>query len=248
MIILRSDEEISWCRDAGKIVAETFEKLKKCAKAGIATRELDKIACDEIIKLGGEPAFKNYKGYPGNICTSINEAVVHGIPSDRKLKEGDILSIDIGVKKENFYADAAITIGIGKISDKARTLIDVTEESLYRGIEFARPGKRLSDISAGVQEFVESKGFSVVRAFVGHGIGNRIHEEPEIPNFGTPGKGPRLEKGMILAIEPMVNAGSFEVEILDDGWTAVTKDGSLSAHFEHTIAVTKGEARILTKL
>ena len=246
MIILRSDEEISEIRSAGRIAALTLEKLKKYAKVGTTTNELDKIACDEILMQGGQAAFKNYKGYPANICTSLNEVVVHGIPSDRPLKEGDILSIDVGVKVKNFYADAAITIGIGKISDTAKILIKVTKDALYRGIENARPGKRLSDISASIQAFVESNGFSVVRAFVGHGIGEKIHEEPEIPNFGAPNKGPRLEPGVILAIEPMVNAGAFEVEILDDGWTAVTKDRSLSAHFEHTIAIRENDPEILT--
>ncbi|OGW78927.1 MAG: type I methionyl aminopeptidase [Omnitrophica bacterium RIFCSPLOWO2_01_FULL_45_24] len=246
MIIRRSDEEISEIRSAGKIVALTLEKLKKYAKAGTTTKELEEIASDEILMHGGQAAFKNYKGYPANICTSLNEVVVHGIPSDRSLKEGDILSIDVGVKVKNFYADAAITIGIGRISDTAKTLMKVTEEALYRGIENARPGKRLSDISASIQTFVESNGFSVVRAFVGHGIGEKIHEEPEIPNFGAPDKGPSLEPGVILAIEPMVNAGTFEVEILEDGWTAVTKDRTLSAHFEHTIAVRENGPEILT--
>ncbi len=246
MIVLRSDEEIGEIREAGKIAAETLEKLKIYAKAGIATKELDRIACDEILSQNGIPAFKNYKGYPGNICTSINEGVVHGVPSERRLKEGDILSIDVGVKFKNFYADAALTLGIGRISERAKRLMQITEESLYRGIENARPGKRLSDISAGIQSFVESNGFSVVRVFVGHGIGEKIHEEPEIPNFGPADKGPRLESGMILAIEPMVNEGTYEVEILEDGWTAVTKDRKLSAHFEHTIAVRKGEPEILT--
>jgi len=248
MIILRSDEEIARIREAGRIVAKTLEKIKKHARAGIATLEIDNIAREEILRLGGVAAFKNYRGYPANICTSINETVVHGIPSERKLKDGDILSVDVGVKHENFYADAAVTIGIGNISDDAKKLIRVTEEALYQGINNARIGKRLSDISHAVQAYVESNGFSVVRSFVGHGIGENIHEEPEIPNFGSPNKGPRLESGMILAIEPMVNAGTFEVEILDDEWTAVTKDRKLSAHFEHTIALTKSEPLILTAL
>ena len=248
MIILRSDEEIEEIKKAGNIVALVLAKLKKSAKAGITTLELDRIARDEIQKQGGSSAFKNYKGYPGNICTSINECVVHGIPSARRLEEGDILSVDVGARYKNFCADAAITVAVGNISDIAKKLMKVTEESLYRGIEKARPGRRLSDISASVQAHVEANGFSVVRAFVGHGIGEKIHEEPEIPNFGMPDKGPKLEPGMVLAIEPMINAGTFEVEILDDGWTAVTKDGSLSAHFEHTIAVTDGEPRILTAL
>ena len=248
MIILRSDEEIGQIRIAGRIVALTLAKLKKCARTGITTKELDKIAEDEIAKHGAHAAFKNYKGYPAAICASINESVVHGIPSERRLADKDILSLDVGVRYGNFFADAAITVGIGKISDTAKKLMKITEESLYRGIENARPGKRLSDISASIQEHVESNGFSIVRAFVGHGIGEKIHEEPEIPNFGAPNKGVRLESGMVLAIEPMVNEGTFEVEVLEDGWTAVTKDGKLSAHFEHTIAVRDGAAEILTKL
>lgn len=248
MIILRSDEEIGEIKKAGRIVALTLSRLSKCARAGITTAELDRIAEDEILKHGGIAAFKGYKGYPSSICASVNEGVVHGIPSGRQLKDGDILSIDVGVKKGNFFADAAITVAVGKISAEAKKLIKVTEESLYRGIENARPGRRLSDISASIQAHVEANNFSVVRAFVGHGIGEKIHEEPEIPNFGQLDKGPRMEAGMVLAIEPMVNAGTFEVEVLEDGWTAVTKDRSLSAHFEHTVAVRNGEAEILTVL
>ena len=248
MIILRSSEEIGQIRKAGKIVARVLARLKKGAKAGVTTKELDRLAEDEIAKSGGYPAFKGYKGYPAAICASINECVVHGIPSERRLNEGDLLSIDVGVRSGNFFADAAVTVGIGRISGDADRLMKVTEEALYRGIENAVPGKRLSDVSARIQSHVESNGFSVVRAFVGHGIGEKIHEEPEIPNFGSPNKGPRLEPGMILAIEPMVNAGTFEVQILDDGWTAVTKDRKASAHFEHTIAVRDGAAEILTSL
>lgn len=248
MIILRSDEEIGHIRKAGLIVAMVLDKLRKLAKPGIETRELDRIALEEILKNKGLPAFKDYKGYPANICVSLNECVVHGIPSARKLKDGDIVSIDAGVKSGSFFADAAITVGVGNVSDEARRLMKVTEESLRRGIENAKPGKRLSDISANIQKHVEDNGFSVVRSFVGHGIGEKIHEEPEIPNFGRPDKGPRLESGMILAIEPMVNEGSHEVEILEDGWTAVTKDRKLSAHFEHTIAVRDDSAEILTAL
>ena len=248
MIILRSDEEIGQILKAGLIVALVLDKLRRCAKPGIETKELDGIALEEILKNRGLPAFKDYKGYPANICVSVNEGVVHGIPSKRKLKDGDIVSIDVGVKSGNFFADAAITVGVGRVGEQAQRLMKVTEESLYRGIENARPGKRLSDISANVQECVETNGFSVVRSFVGHGIGEKIHEEPEIPNFGRPNNGPRLESGMILAIEPMVNEGSHEVEVLDDGWTAVTKDRKLSAHFEHTIAVREGGAEILTAL
>ncbi|MDD5174265.1 MAG: type I methionyl aminopeptidase [Candidatus Omnitrophica bacterium] len=248
MIILRSDEEVGQIRKAGLIVALVLDKLKTHAKPGVETGELDRIALEEILKNKALPAFKGYKGYPANICVSVNEVVVHGIPGKRRLKDGDIVSMDVGVKSGNYFADAAITVGVGAVSDAARKLMKITEESLYRGIENARPGKRLYDISANVQECVEKNGFSVVRSFVGHGIGEKIHEEPEIPNFGKRNSGPRLERGMILAIEPMVNEGSYEVEILDDGWTAVTKDRKLSAHFEHTIAVRDGAAEILTAL
>jgi len=246
MIVLRSSEEIRTMRKAGKIVAAALDKLSEEIKPGVETIELDRIAREEILKRGGYPAFKGYRGFPGNICASINEVVVHGIPSDRQLREGDIIAVDIGVRFRDYYADGAATFGVGEIKDAARRLIEVTRRALEIAIERARPGSRLTDISAGVQGHVEAAGFSVVRAFVGHGIGARIHEEPEIPNYGSPGMGPALEAGMVLAIEPMVNAGTFEVEILEDGWTAVTKDRRLSAHFEHTIAVTEGRAEILT--
>lgn len=247
MIALRNAEEIATIRKAGKIVAATLEKIKRTARAGVETKDLDIIAREEILKRNGYPAFKGYKGFPANICTSINEAVVHGIPSDRCLKDGDILSIDIGVKFKDYYADGAITIGIGEISAEAARLLKVAEKALYIGIENAYKGSRLSDISFSIQQHVESNNFSVVRSFVGHGIGTRVHEEPEVPNFGPPGRGPALEEGMVLAIEPMVNAGTFEVEILEDGWTAVTKDRRLSAHFEHTVAVRERRAEILTR-
>ncbi|MBI5143814.1 MAG: type I methionyl aminopeptidase [Candidatus Omnitrophica bacterium] len=248
MIVLRSDEEIGSIRRAGQIVASTLAKLKRFARAGIETKELDAIAREEILKENGYPAFKDYKGFPGNICISLNEVVVHGIPSARRIKSGDIISIDIGVKFKDYFADAAITIGVGQISPEAGRLIEATEKALYAGVANARPGNRLYDISSAIQNIAESNGFSVVRSFVGHGIGLRLHEEPEIPNFGKQGSGPRLEKGMVLAIEPMVNTGTFEVEILADGWTAVTKDRKLSAHFEHTIAIRDGDAEILTEL
>lgn len=246
MIVLRSDDEIASIREAGKILRAALEKLKENVRPGIQTKELDSIARQEILRRNGYPAFKNYKGFPANICTSVNEVVVHGIPSGRKLREGDIVSIDIGVKFRDYFADAAVTIGVGAISETAEKLMRVTEKALAIGIENALPNKRLFDISANIQEYVESNGFSVVRVFVGHGIGTQIHEEPEVPNFGRPGTGPRLEAGMVLAIEPMVNAGTYDVEILEDGWTAVTKDRSLSAHFEHTIAVRKDGVEILT--
>ena len=247
MIVLRSKDEIGQIRQAGRILAITLEKLKKCAKPGIQTKELDEIAREEIIKRNGYPAFKGYKGFPGNICASVNETVVHGIPSDRKLRDGDIVSIDVGVRFRDYYADGAITVGVGKVSETAARLIEVTKKALYIGIENAKAGSHLTDLSNAIQQFVESNGFGVVRALVGHGIGTRIHEEPEIPNFGKPGMGPVLEPGMVLAIEPMVNAGTFEVETLDDGWSIVTKDRKLSAHFEHTVAITEKGAEILTK-
>lgn len=245
-IVLRNADEIKAIRKAGEITAITLEKLRRVIKAGIKTKELDRIAAREIGSRGGYPAFKGYRGFPANICTSINEVVVHGIPSDRALKDGDIVSLDVGVGFEGYFADAAITVGVGVISPGAMRLMDATLKALYKGLENARPGKRLSDISCAVQEHAEAAGFSVVRAFVGHGIGARLHEEPEVPNFGRRGTGPRLEKGMVLAIEPMINAGTYEVAICDDGWTAVTTDGSLSAHFEHTIAITDSGADILT--
>lgn len=247
MIVLRGDEEISRIRKAGRIVAATLEALRKRVAPGIETGELDALARSEILRRDGFPAFKDYKGFPGNICVSVNEVIVHGIPSSRKLKEGDIVSLDVGVKFRDYFADAAATYPVGKISGKARRLIEVTEKALSIAVDRAVSGGRLSDVSAGIQEFVESEGFSVVRVFVGHGIGTKLHEEPEIPNFGKPGLGPRLEPGMVLAIEPMVNEGTCEAEILEDGWTAVTADGRLSAHFEHTVTVRpEGPAEILT--
>jgi methionyl aminopeptidase len=247
MIILRSKDEITKIRQAGLILAGALEKVKKYAKDGVRTKELDAIARDEIIKHDGYPAFKGYKGFPGNICASVNETVVHGIPSNRKLRDGDIVSIDVGVRFRDYNADAAITVMIGDAGEAAGKLIEVTKKALYIGIANARSGAHLTDISHSIQQFVESNGFSVVRALVGHGIGTKIHEEPEIPNFGRAGMGPVLEPGMVLAIEPMVNAGTFEVETLDDDWSIVTKDRKLSAHFEHTIAVTETEPEILTK-
>ena len=247
MIVLRSMQEIESMRHAGSILAEALKKIRLAAKAGVETAQLDRIARKEIIDRGGYPAFKDYRGYPANICVSINDEVVHGIPSKRKIKDGDIVSVDVGVKFGEYFADAAETIAVGNISDAARRLVEATEKALYVGIENAQPGKRVSDISSAIQEYVESQGFSVVRALVGHGIGTKIHEEPEVPNYGRHGTGPRLEAGMVLAIEPMVNAGSFEVETLEDGWTTVTKDRKLSAHFEHTVAITENGPEILTK-
>jgi len=247
MIEIRSEREIALVEAAGKIVRIVLEEIKKIARPGVATARLGKKA-DEIIKrFDARSAFKGYRGFPGSICTSINEQVVHGIPGRTRLEQGDILSIDVGVEKDGFYADAAITIEVeDSASSKARELIEVTEKALYAGIEKAIEGNRLFDISHAVQQYAEGRGFSVVRDFVGHGIGRKMHEEPEIPNFGKPGTGPRIKKGMVLAIEPMINEGTYEVEILGDGWTAVTRDRKLSAHFEHTVCVTEAGPRILT--
>ena len=247
MIEIRSEREIALIEAAGKVVRIVLREMKKIARLGVATEELDKKA-DQIIKeFNARPAFKGYKGFPGNICTSINEQIVHGIPGKTRLEAGDVLSVDVGVEKDGFYADAAITIEIkDSKSEKARNLINVTEKALYLGIEKAVEGNRVFDISHAIQQYAEGCGYSIVRDFVGHGIGRKMHEEPEIPNFGKPGTGPRLKKGMVLAIEPMINEGGYELEILNDGWTAVTRDRKLSAHFEHTVCVREGEAKILT--
>ncbi len=232
---------------SGRIVADVLEALKDVVKIGLTTKEIEDFADERIKALGGIPAFKGYRGYPASVCTSVNEQVVHGIPSPRVLKDGDIVSIDIGVLLDGFYGDGAVTIPVGTIDREASELIRVTEEALYLGIQSAVEGNRLYDISGAVQRHVEKNGFSVVRLFVGHGIGRELHEEPQVPNYGVLGQGPRLKRGMTLAIEPMVNAGSHEVIIQDDGWTAVTKDGKKSAHFEHTVLVTSDKPRILTK-
>jgi methionyl aminopeptidase len=248
MIILKSPEEIEKLAQSCYIVGKTIEYLKDMIKPGITTKELDNFAEDYIRSNNAIPAFKGYRGYPASICTSVNNEIIHGIPSERRLEEGDIMGIDLGVHKDGFYGDAAYTFSIGEIEPRVEKLLKVTEESLYIGINNARAGNRVSDISCAIQKHIESNGFAVVRAFVGHGIGRDLHEEPQIPNFGTPGRGPRLKVGMTLAIEPMVNEGSYEVMILDDKWTAVTVDGKLSAHFEHTIVVTSDEPQILTKV
>jgi len=231
-----------------RIAAEVLDEIKKVVAPDITTIDLDKFAEDYILNKGARPAFKGYRKYPASLCTSINEQVVHGIPSAVRLKKGDIISLDIGVYYKSFYGDAALTLPVGEISEEAKRLITVTEESLYAGIGSVCAGNRLFDISAAIQKKVETAGFSVVRSFVGHGIGRELHEEPQLPNFGKAGEGPLLREGMTLAIEPMVNAGAWDVVILSDGWTAVTKDKSLSAHFEHTVAVTADGPLILTKL
>ncbi len=246
MIILKSNHELQLMRKAGRIVAGAHESVKKAIRPGVTTKELDAVAEDYIRSSGGIPAFKGYNGYPCNICTSINEEVVHGIPSDRELKDGDIISVDIGAVVDGYYGDSAKTHTVGNVSEEALRLIQVTRQSFFEGLKFARFGQRLSDISHAVQSYVEANGYSVVRSYVGHGIGQQMHEDPQVPNFGRAGRGPRLRPGMTLAVEPMVNMGCYEVETLSNGWTVVTTDGMLSAHYEHTIAITEGDPIILT--
>lgn len=248
MIILKSSQEIERMRAPCRIVAEVLEILKGAAQPGVTTSSLNLLAEKEAGNRGAKPAFKGYSGYPHALCCSPNEQVVHGMPTSRKLMNGDILSIDFGVIFDGYYGDAAVTLPIGEISEIAQRLLRVTEESLAEAIAVARPGNRLSDISYAVQSYVEARGFSVVREFVGHGIGKNLHESPQIPNFGQPGRGVRLKAGMVLAIEPMINEKGPEVRVLDDGWTAVTCDGGLSAHFEHTVAITEKGPEILTRL
>lgn len=234
-------------RDAGSIVGRTHVELAGAVKAGVTTQELDRLAEEFIIKCGGRPSFKGLYGFPSSICTSVNEEVVHGLPSLRKLKNGDIISIDIGAEINGYHGDSAVTHPVGDINSDAMGLLKATEESLYKGIEQARAGARLSDISNAVQTCAESYGYSVVRDYVGHGIGRAMHEDPQVPNFGKPGRGPRLKTGMTLAIEPMINMGTYEVQTLSNNWTVVTLDVNLSAHFEHTIAINGDKPEILTK-
>lgn len=248
MIVLKSQLEIEYMREAGRIVAEVHAMLKSHIKPGVTTAELDEIAEAFIRSEGAVPAFKGYGGFPASICASVNHQVVHGIPGKYTLKDGDIISIDVGTLKNGFHGDAAKTHAVGDVTDEAKRLIQVTRQSFYEGLKFCKEGYRLSDISHAVQLHVESNGFSVVRDFVGHGIGSKMHEDPQIPNYGPPGKGPRLQKGMVLAIEPMVNVGGHHVKVLADKWTVETVDGSLSAHYEHTIAITDNEPIILTCL
>ncbi|MHB8482573.1 MAG: type I methionyl aminopeptidase [Nitrospiria bacterium] len=249
MIILKSEAEVEKIRAACQIVAETLEYLKEHVKPGVTTTDLDRLAEEMIFNQGGKPAFKGYRNFPATLCASVNSEVVHGIPSKRSvLNEGDIIGLDLGAIVDGFYGDAAISVPVGAISNEAKKLIKTTEESLYKGIEQARMGNRLSDISHAIQSHIEAAGYSVVRDFVGHGIGRSLHEDPQIPNYGEPGHGPRLKKGMVLALEPMVNMGKSPVSILDDKWTVVTKDGSLSAHFEHTVSITETGPVILSSL
>ena len=251
MIYIKTQKEIDFIRASCRIVAETLSMVKNNVKDGVTTIELDRIAEDYIRSNSAVPAFKGYSqgglpGFPGSVCTSINDAVVHGIPGEVKLEEGDIISLDVGVLKNNFYGDAATSVAVGKISDEKRNLLEVTEKSLQLGIEQAKNGNRVHDISAAVQEYVEQNGFSIVRDLCGHGVGKFLHEDPSIPNFGRRGTGPRLKNGMTLAIEPMVNAAGYEVITASDGWTVLTADGSPSAHFEHTILILDNSPEILT--
>jgi len=247
VIVCRSAAELEKMRAAGRLVGEVLTELTARVAPGVTTAALDEVAEELIRRAGAIPAFKGYHGYPATICASINEEVIHGIPSGRRiLNEGDVISIDVGASLDGYYGDSAVTLPVGAVSEQAATLLRVTEESLYKAIERVRVGGRISDLGHAVQHHVEAYGFSVVREFVGHGIGQRMHEEPQVPNYGEPGRGPRLTEGMVLAIEPMVNAGKPAVKVLADGWTAVTRDGSLSAHFEHTVAVTADGPWILT--
>jgi methionyl aminopeptidase len=247
MIICKSDAELELMREAGRIVADTHQLLSQSIRPGITTKELDQIAETYIRSQGATPSFKGYNGFPASICASVNEQLVHGFPSARKLKDGDIISIDIGAKYQGYHGDSAWTYGVGEISDEAKRLLEVTEQSLYRGLAEAKPDVRLYTISHAIQVCIEEAGFSVVREYVGHGIGAELHEDPQIPNYGMPDKGPRLKAGMVLAIEPMVNVGQRNVKTLEDNWTVVTVDGSLCAHFEHTVAITADGYEILTK-
>lgn len=247
MIVCKSPAEIEKMRAASLLVAEVLAELAAMVAPGVSTLDLDAAAERLVRGRGAEPAFKGYRGYPNTLCASVNEQVIHGIPSKRPLVEGDIISLDMGVKMDGFFGDSAVTVPVGRVSEEAQRLLRVTEESLEKGIEQVRLGGRISDIGHAIQVHVEAHGFSVVREFVGHGIGASLHEEPQIANYGDPGRGPRLAEGMTLAIEPMVNVGRPNVKMLSDGWTAVTRDGSLSAHFEHTVAVTKNGPLVLTR-
>jgi methionyl aminopeptidase len=248
MILLKSTQEIDRMEVANRIVAEILVGVKERVRPGVETRELDEVAEELCRRRKVEPAFKGYRGFPRSICVSVNEEIVHGIPGSRKLKVGDLVSLDFGVKYDGYYGDSALTVAVGEVSARAQALMEATERSLYAGIARLKVGGRLSDISHAVQTTVEDAGFAVIREFVGHGIGRSLHEDPQIPNFGPPGRGPVLQPGMTLAVEPMTSAGSWKVKVLPDGWTAVTLDGSLAAHFEHTVALTETGIRILSKL
>lgn len=246
MVYVKSPLEVEKMRRAGQIVARTFDALEPYIKASVTTKELDTIAREFILSQGAKPSFLNYNGFPASICASVNNVVIHGIPSSEKLKDGDIISLDIGAVIDGYHGDACRTFPVGKVSDDAKKLIDVTKQSFFEGIKYARHGERLFSISAAIQDYVESNGFSIVRNYCGHGIGKNLHEDPEIPNYGKAGHGIRLVKGMTLAIEPMVNQGGYAINTLRDGWTVVTADGSLAAHYENTVVITDGEAQLLT--
>ncbi|MBR4701921.1 MAG: type I methionyl aminopeptidase [Oscillospiraceae bacterium] len=246
MISIKTQRELEVMRKACKITAAARALAGEMVRPGITTGEIDKAVYDFIVSQGAKPSFLHYQGYPGSACISVNEVVIHGIPGKRVLKEGDIVSVDVGAFYQGFHGDCAATYACGQISPEAQKLIDVTKQSFFEGIQFARQGNRVSDISHAVQTYVEANGFSVVRAFVGHGVGEHLHEEPSVPNYGSPGKGPRLVKNMTIAVEPMVNMGTYDVRVLKDGWTTVTADGKLAAHYENTILITDGEPEILT--
>ena len=246
MICVKTERELEIMRKACKITAAARALAGEMVRPGVTTGEIDKAVHDFIVSQGAKPSFLHYQGYPGSACISVNEVVIHGIPGNRVLKEGDIVSVDVGACWQGFHGDCAATFACGTISQEAQRLIDVTKQSFFEGIRFARQGNRVSDISHAVQTYVEANGFSVVRAFVGHGVGEHLHEEPSVPNYGAPGKGPRLVKNMTIAVEPMVNMGTWEVRVLKDGWTTVTADGKLAAHYENSILITDGEAEILT--
>jgi methionyl aminopeptidase len=248
MIVLKSEEELLLMREAGRLVAEAQALIEKHLKPGITTKELDQLIPSFLKEKKAQSTFLGYRGFPAHICTAVNEEVVHGIPGKRELSSGDIIGIDIGIRLKGYCGDRAVTYPVGKISSPAKELLKVTEEALYKGIEKAVVGNRLSDISHAIQSYVEERGYSVVRDYVGHGIGQKMHEDPQVPHFGPPGRGPRLKEGMVLAIEPMVNIGDFGVKVKRDNWTVVTEDGSLSAQFEHTVALTKKGPWILTEL
>jgi methionine aminopeptidase, type I (EC 3.4.11.18) len=248
MVILKSPEEIEKLKASNGIVADILSELRDMIRPGITTIDMDRYSEELALRKGAKPAFKGYMGYPFSLCVSINNEVVHGMPSDRALKEGDIVSLDFGVCYNGYYGDSAITIPVGKVPDIAKRLIGTTRKALYSGIEKTRAGNRLGDISAAIQEQVEAAGFSVVRDFVGHGIGKSLHEDPQIPNFGVRGRGIKLKPGMVFAIEPMVNEGTYKIKVLSDGWTAVTSDGKLSAHFEHSLAITEKGPVILSEM
>ncbi len=247
-MIIYCEEEVHAIKKSNQIVAQILDDLGAMIRPGLRTKELDNWAEKRAKEMGAIPAFKGYRGFPASLCTSINEEIVHGIPSSRSLREGDIISLDFGVLYEGYYGDAAATFSVGKVAPKANKLIQTAKDAFYRGLEQIKAGNRISDISHAIQSYVESQGFSVIRSFVGHGIGLSLHEEPQIPNFGLPGRGPKIKPGMVLALEPMIAMGDWNVEILDDNWTAVTKDKSLSAHYEHTVAVTDDGYEILSLL